>query len=483
MTAKKEEKYNAIEKIIDSKSIKSFREESAFRVLVEESHFFYGATAIIKYREGMFEVTVICDNMPNQSIFDDFTSVYKNRVIQFSKSGITYEINSKDIREVTQTLTDPYIVKFLVDKFYEPDVSENLYYRLTIPLKEKPNFSPFETRKILISGSMYFGLIKINLEGLDFEIFHFENKDLKEFYLTIDCLDRTLASVFEESVKTILKSYSLFTGNLYQAELYFTRNEKIEDWWKGRLYRFDNQSNNILSNLPIIHPREFRNFLKHYKREELAKNIGIRVNESKLAVICKNTHKNFKIERIINLILEGNISKSLILRCSTYSVALETLSNIICDSKHQQNRPIQDEKLAELINEKFKAIIEDYDFALSNNQKEILEKKIDNFNKPLNTDKLKLAFELMRIKLNRNDLKALKARNVFLHGSTPFKKFESNEKNKIGFSLFSNKMHLLLICLLLKYLGFTGAITNHYAFGKFNLDEEVDEHYFRILQP
>lgn len=476
-------KANAIEKRVDSKSLKNFRKESAFRVIAEDDHFFNNAKAVIKYSKGLFEIKIICDKQLNQEIIDDFESIYLNRKIQFSKSDNIYEINGKDIRQITQTFTDPFIVKFTVNKFYRLDDNTNQFYRLIIPLKSKPNFEPFEVYKLYIGGVIYYGLVKLQVEEKRYELFHFENEDLKEFYLVIDCKGKTSDVEFEEATKTVLKTSSLFTGNLYQGELYFFRNENNEEWWKYVLYKFENKHDNIISNLQIVHPWKFKSYLEHFKKEEFAEIIGLRVSDKKLTTINTNVHKNYKIERIINLLLEANKTKSLILRCSTYSVALETLSNIICDSKHKKAKPIQNETLAELISNKFKGIIKEYDFDLTSSQVLILNKKIDNFNNPINANKLKLAFEIVGLVLNENDNKALKARNVLLHGSTPFKQFEEDEREQINFALFSSKMHLLLTCLLLKYLGFNGAVTNHYAFGKSNRKETVDEDFFRILSP
>lgn len=476
-------KVNSIEKKIDSKSLKSFREESAYRLIADDDHLFNNAKALIKYSKGLFDIKIICDKKPNQKAFDDFDSNYRDTNLIFLKSDSTYEVNSNDIRQITQTFTDPFIVQFTVNRIYKKEENQNQFYRLIIPIKSKPNFEPFQAYKLYLGGAIYYGLIKSTIEKKDYQLYHFKNDDLKEFYLVIDCLDQTSEIEFEEAAKTILKTYSLFTGNLYQSEFYFFRTEKIEDWWKYSLYKFENKLESIISKIQIVHPIKFNDYLKHFKKEKFATVIGLTVNEEKLSIINNNVHKNFKIERIINLLLEANKTKSLILRCSTYSVALETLSNIICEAKHNKAKPIQNNQLAELIISKFKAIVEEYDFELTEDQVRILLKKINSFNNPINADKLKLAFEIMGLELNDNDLKALKARNSFLHGSTPFKKFEENERKMSNFALFSNKMHLLLTCLLLKYLGFNGAITNHYAFGQLNRKEEVDEAFFRILKP
>lgn len=476
-------KSNSIEKRVDSKSLKNFRKESAYRVIANDDHFFYNAKALIKYSKGLFDIKIICDKKPNKKVFDDFDSNYKDTNLAFSKSGSIYKVASSDIRHITQTFTDPFIVQFKVNKIYKKEENKNQFYRLIIPIKSKPNFKPFQSYKLSLGGAIYYGLIKSTIEKKDYQLYHFKNDDLKEFYLVIDCLNQISEIEFEEAIRTILKTYSLFTGNLYQSEFYFFRTEKIEDWWKYSLYKFENELESIISKIQIVHPVKFNDYLKHFKKEKFATIIGLTVNEEKFSIINNNIHKNFKIERIIKLLLEANKTKSLILRCSTYSVALETLSNIICKAKNNQAKPIQNNQLAELIISKFKALIVEYDSELTKDQVRILLKKINSFNNPINADKLKLAFEIMGLELNDNDLKALKARNIFLHGSTPFKKFEENERKMSNFALFSNKMHLLLTCLLLKYLGFNGAITNHYTFGKFNRNEEVDEDFFRILKP
>lgn len=483
MNKKKNIATNAIEKRINSKTLKGFRKESAFRVVAENEHFFNNAKAVIKYSDGFFEIKVICDKQLSQKTYDDFELIYKNKKIQFSKSDTVYEIDGNDVKSVTQTFTDPFIVKFSVNKFYKVDDEINQFYRLIIPVNSKPNFEPFEIHQLFVGGTIYYGLIKLQVKEQNFEVFYFKNEDLKEFYLVIDCKEKTSKVEFEEATRTILKTYSLFTGNLYQGELYFLRNKTFDDWWKYEIYKFENKKENIISNLQIVHPTKFKDYLKYLNKEEYADVVGLRVSAEKLSIVSDSLHENHKVERIINLLHEANKTNSLILRCSAYSVALETLSNIICNSKQNEAKPIQNDFLAEKILSNFKTIIKNHSDELSKNQTTILLKKIDNFNKPLNTDKLKLAFNVLELELNSNDIKALKARNVFLHGSTPFKSFEEDENKQKAFALFSNKMHLLLTCLLLRYLGFNGAITNHYAFGKSYHKEIVDEHFFRILKP
>lgn len=83
-------KSNAIDKKIDEKSLKSIREESAFRVVAKDDHFFHNSKALIKYSEGLFDIKIICEKQPNQEVFNNFESIYVNQKIQFSKSENTY---------------------------------------------------------------------------------------------------------------------------------------------------------------------------------------------------------------------------------------------------------------------------------------------------------------------------------------------------------------------------------------------------------
>jgi len=82
---------------------------------------------------------------------------------------------------------------------------------------------------------------------------------------------------------------------------------------------------------------------------------------------------------------------------------------------------------------------------------DILLKRIENFNSPTNQDKLLKIFEIYDIKLSNEDLKAIKSRDLFLHGN--FNKFlndiYSTEEVCLLY-LLTLRLYFLIIKLILK---------------------------------
>ena len=111
----------------------------------------------------------------------------------------------------------------------------------------------------------------------------------------------------------------------------------------------------------------------------------------------------------------------------------------------------------------------------------IFTKKISNLNKPANVDKLSNSFTILGIKLNDHDKKTIKARNTFLHGSTPFKNFEKNKEKEKEFRLLTTKLRYLICMLLLKHLGYKGHLYNYYGHTKSFEAKAVIEHFVRFI--
>ena len=77
--------------------------------------------------------------------------------------------------------------------------------------------------------------------------------------------------------------------------------------------------------------------------------------------------------------------------------------------------------------------------------------------------------------------KTLKARNKFLHGSTPFKNFEIDKNKEKEFILMTSKLRLLISMLLLKYLGYKGHIYNYYGHNMSMDKKTLIEHFVRFI--
>jgi|GEM_PF-1554429 len=479
---------NAIEKKVhwSIEAIKNLKDEKPYFVNTPDIELFKNSKSLIKYENGEFEIKILLDDGPNSELFNNPENLFKDKTLIFERSSTsvtTIHLDGNDIRNISQTLSSPFVITYTSKRI--KTVSENTlgFHRRLIPLNKKPNFEPFACNKLNISQILYYGLIKIQLHEKEYEVFHYENKDLKEYYLIIDTTEKMTSSEFQDNCESLLFSLSLFNGNFHDGEFYDIQLNDWEENWKYDTITFTNNKNSVLSNVQIVHPYKFQSYLKHIKKEEHLERIGMFVTDKKISVIANNLHKKKKIQRIINLILEANSTKSLILRCCTYSIALETLTNIIYEKNYKANKAIKNEQLEELLIKKINEVVDEYNH-LDKEDIDIdsVKKKIKNLGKPINQDKLTKSFEILNIKLNDADIKALKSRNSFLHGSSPIKNFETNYDKEVDLSLLSTKLNNLTTCLLMKYLGFSGAITNSYSFKKSNLGKPVEEHFFRILK-
>ena len=179
--------------------------------------------------------------------------------------------------------------------------------------------------------------------------------------------------------------------------------------------------------------------------------------------------------------MEGTSTKNLVLRASVYSVAIETLTNIIYNENAQELKPINEERLAEKVTQKLLDVIDEYSSFMEDETINILTKKINNINRPINVDRLTKSFSILGIKLNEHDKKTLTSRNKFLHGSTPFRNFEIDKKKEKEFHLMTTKLRLLISMQLLKYLGYKGHVYNYYGHSMSMDKKAIIEHFVRFI--
>ena len=196
--------------------------------------------------------------------------------------------------------------------------------------------------------------------------------------------------------------------------------------------------------------------------------------------LCETIKNNEQYARCCKLIIEGNQSKQVLLKAGIYSIALETLTNIIYEEHKKKINPIEDKKLAGIIRKKFKKVVEEYEEFISEYGLKILESKINDINKPTNSKKLSVPFKIFGIKIDQDDLNILNHRNKFLHGTSPFSDGELKDK-KYEINFIIARLHFMLNSLMLKYIGYSGHIINYPAWIQFNLKKEMTEHLFKII--
>jgi len=121
--------------------------------------------------------------------------------------------------------------------------------------------------------------------------------------------------------------------------------------------------------------------------------------------------------------------------------------------------PLKITKNINSITEDLYSVIEKYKRELSLKEYEIINKKIKYLNTPFNANKPIKAFEFYNIKLSESYIKLIKNRNLFLHGSTPYKE-NLYVDNLSELHLDSIRLHVLASILVLKYCDYSGHLIN-----------------------
>jgi hypothetical protein len=335
-------------------------------------------------------------------------------------------------------------------------------FRLILKIKEEYFGTMFLGTDYSCDGVHYgLGLFRLHIENMEYQIFRHKKSKEEQIYLTIECLDIINFENFREDCELILKSVGFLTGNWHQNEHYFF-SYSSNDFKSFDFLYYKLSHDSIITNFEIINPQQFRSFI-NTDPENYPKLTPLLFPENILSTLVNKLKLKHELERAIELLIEGNEITSPLIRCSTFSVALETVVSLIHSENKAFFKPIKKaEKLSPILKE-FHDIAEREKDKFSELEYSSLSKKITYLNTPFNKDKFILAFELYKINLPEKYNLLLNTRNLFFHGKTPYE--EGALKSNINdFHLEANRIHMLVSILILKYVGYKGHIKNQAAY-------------------
>lgn len=460
----------------------NLKKEGAYHVENEQG-FLKGSKAILSYHENDFKIQIISSNHPTKEDFDDPFNLLKGR-LRLKKNDHSIVVDVEDIKSLTQSFSDPFIATYFTRSIVvdEEALKDKLQHFALFEIDEMPSFSAFPIKAVKIGQITHYRYFSVQIQNTNYDCYCYENKDLKKTYFVIESTEEIEIDEFKESVDTILYLIAIFNGDWYRDDLFIYSKKLDEDQWKGyKSLQFFFNKKSILTKYKICDTSRCSQYLEHLGQKEIGKKICKCMDNSTLSLIANKIFKDAKIKRIIELIMEGTNSKSIVLRASVFSVAIETLTNIVYKKNTETLNPIKDKKLAAKVSEKLYEVIDEYSSFMTEDAVRIYNKKINNLNTPANVDKLTNSFAILGIKLNDHDKKTIKARNTFLHGSTPFKNFEINKEKEKEFKLLITKLRFLICMLLLKHLGYKGHLYNYYGHTKSFEAKSVIEHLVRFI--
>jgi hypothetical protein len=305
------------------------------------------------------------------------------------------------------------------------------------------------------------GLICLEIENSKYHVYRHKKSDKNKTYLTIECLDKINFQNFREDCELILKSIAFLTGNWHQDEHYFFSYATINFEKINSIY-YKLFGDSVITNFEIINPQQFRSFI-HTKPDNYPKLTPLLFPEKILSALVSILKSKPELERAIELLIEGNEIKSPLIRCSIFSVALETVVSLVHSENKEFFKPIKRTKQLFPILKEFQAIADREKSKFSDLEYSSLSKKITHFNTPFNKEKFLIAFELYKIKLPEKYNSLLNSRNQFFHGKTPYE--EGVLKSKIKeLHLEADRIHMLVSILILKHVNYNGHIKNQAAY-------------------
>lgn len=460
----------------------NLKEEAAYYVLNDEE-FLKDSTAIVCYNNNDFKIQILSTPNSTNDEFDNLIGLL-NGQLKLRKDDQNFVIKTENITSVTQTLSDPFIITYFANSLVvsENELQHKLNHVALMELNNMPNFSAFPIKAVKINSVMHYKFFETQINGVTYDCYCHENKDLKKVYLFIESMDEIYFEEFEECADVILHCIAIFNGDWYKDDIFiysYKTDDKLNIGYKSLQYRFVGKS--LLGNYKICDSHKCSEFLKQLLHIENVSKLCSGMESDVISLISSRIYKNSKIKRIIELIIEGTCATNLVLKASIYSIAIETLANIIILENEDATKTIKNKKLAEEILHKLLKVIHEYETFLNSKSIQILTKKINDINKPTNIDKLAMSFSILGVKLNKHDNETLKSRNIFLHGSTPFRNFEIDKNKKNEFVLMITKLRLLIIILLLKYLGYKGHVFNNYGYFKFQAVSKIVEPFVRLI--
>jgi hypothetical protein len=322
------------------------------------------------------------------------------------------------------------------------------YYRAIIPLEnfaEKP-LKFIESNGFKVGTSIRIaGYISVDtgqgIYGLyDYKTYNEVNS------IIIENEESSDYSMFERTLGAIIYSFGIISGSLIRNEIFILQYENKEyNQISGFQFR---KLEDSINGIKSIDPGLLRDWDRRFQETSFLPSIVF-------SNLVKKCLTDVRFQRAIKIITESSIYP-LEIRASTYSVALETLKNIVLEENVERINPFKSRKEASKVIKQIKGMVEAVDEEKFNNKKAVLS-KIEQLNQVTNRDAFLLTFELLGIQLNDDDRKCIANRNDFLHGQIPFE-YEHDENYQLQHTVY--KLHFLISSIVLRIANYTGFILN-----------------------
>ena len=340
-------------------------------------------------------------------------------------------------------------------------------YRAVIITKEKFNVAQHfvDAKRLAVDQIVYgSGIIDLSINGIDLEFFGYSDKVTKRNYFIIETKGKSEYSKFRNLIDDIILGLTYWTGEFLGNNVLIlgSATESFDHPELLSLKSFFDDLKDGYAAVPTIHFQREIGFTSDF------------ANTLYLSSLIEKISEDLSYKRTILLICQAH-SEPHYVKASLYSVALETITNLIYENIEATNKPIQDKALWKSLRNDLKNTLSTFKEKISQQAYSKFSNDLDRINSLTNKQKLLLPFEYYEFILPAKDIEAIEKRNDFLHGRIP----ESADKHNLAVTVAR-----LLFCinfLVLKYISFKGCIFYHPVMYQHNNRLAVDEYPLRKI--
>lgn len=394
-----------------------------------------------------------------------------DETIEFSDfyTKIYFKINQCKGFNFSVNLSGSTNVKGYIKGFTTNHIEENKngYYRAIIITKEKFTVSRyfFPSKSLKVRDTIYgSGIIDTEINNICLQLYGYDDKVTRKNYFIIETTSQCNYQNFLDIIDDIILSITYLTG-IFLGNSVFVLGSKNDNFEKNDLLclkSFYEDLKDGLATIPEI----------HFQRDIVG--IDNIISPKLIATLTQEISKNLIYKRTILLLCQAHTEPHYI-KASLYSVALETITNLIFELIETKHKPIQDKTLAKQIRDDLALTLANYKTKISIETFEKFSNDINRLNSLTNKQKLLLPFTHFGCKLPPKDIDAIEKRNDFLHGRIP------DNADRHYLPIIVGRLLFCVNYLTLKYIGFTGYIFYPATMYQFNNKLEIDEKPLRRI--
>ena len=390
---------------------------------------------------------------------DSFKDV-NEYIFNIKNNNTTIKILNSMRIEYSSLDTDFKIYKISSDNF-DIDKTQKARYKILLPCSQK------------IDYIRHYGLFEcFNVENINtkkvksiilpVDIYEFKLYSIDGYSIIIDSIEELDFKLFDKYYRIVLTAYCFITGFAPVQKGYIFGYYDNSHEYKSFVYDA-NAFSEYTSKVKTIDTNVYNYSEDKSIQDELISKLKPVSKDSirNLTNCMLNNSKFYDIMDIMfNINKIGSFGRS---TASLYAVCLEIITSIICqDNKYKstinnktKKKELQKE-LDQVAQDYYKDKIPDEEY-----NKSVIKKRINSLLQPTNRDKLRLPFEILKIKLSDNDLNQLERRNDLLHGNNLFTSKNLTLEDEAKEILYLNfQLNYLVNALILKYIGYRGVVKN-----------------------